>query len=261
MRFVLGILLLLVLAAKAEEQVLWKLDETNAKVNGRKEWYMGKEPPVVEPVEGGGFVLKTQAAHQLTLHPGAWLVFELADAKMIEQNKYTAWSLHCHKEKYGYIVGGVHNMPLGLYTIKMTDLEKPITGGVIFYNYNLHLTFKYVKMVQEPENSLCAIVPEGKKILEVGDKITIVLKLKEPCEDVSCKLFQDRYPFSLNGTDAVDLKAVDDDCKIWQADITIKSYHSKRPVGMRGIRIKASVLGGKLDMPIYGVIPAAFKKQ
>ena len=261
MRFIVGILLLLALAAKAEEQVIWKLDEANAKVDGRKEWYMGNPPPVVEPAEGGGFVLKSTAAHDMTLHPGAWLVFDLTEAKTVEQHKYTAWSIHCHKEKYGYIVGSGHNVPLGLYTIKISDLDKPLTAGVIFYNYNLHMKFKYVKMVNEPDNSLCAIVPEGKKTLEVGDKITIVLKLKEPCEDVSCKLFQDRFPFSINGTDAVELKAMDDDCKIWQADITIKSYKSKRAVGMRGIRIKASVLGGKLDTPIYGVIPAAFKQQ
>ncbi|MBO4514019.1 MAG: hypothetical protein J5746_14780 [Victivallales bacterium] len=254
------LMLALLVCARAEEQVIWKLDETNTAVDGKKSWYSDK-PLVVEPLPEGGFALKSQATRRLLLQPDAWLVFELAKAEIVEPGKYTMWSMHVHTDKYGYIVGSDHQVPLGLHTIKLNSLTKPMTTGVIFYNYNLNLYFKYIKLVTEPENSLCAIVPEGKTVLEVGDKITILLKLKEPCEDVSCKLMQNRFPFSLNGTDAVDLKAVDDDCKIWRADITIKSYQSKRPVGMRGIRIKASVLGGKLNMPIYGVIPAAFKKQ
>ena len=253
-------------AVSAEEQVIWKLDGSNAQFtagHSTKTWFSEKvQEPAVEKTEEG-FVIRNHTSRYLTLQPDTWLVFDLIKAEKREPKKYTNWSIHCFDKKYsGGIIGNVSQIPVGLYTIQITGLEKPIGSALRFYNYNLNLHFRYIKLVKDPENSLGAEIPGGAKALRPGDKFSIVLKLKDPCEDVTCKLMQDPgsgpAPFSLNGTDTVELKPVDKDCRIWKAEITVKNFTVQKKPRPRAVRIKATVLGGKLETPIYGAIPAAF---
>ena len=272
MKWIAAALSVLTLAVSAEEQVIWKLDGSNTDFSDKhstKAWFADKKgtAPLVEKTEDGGFVIKGHLSRYLSLKPGAWLVFELVKAERQDPKKYTNWSIHCFDKTYsGGIVGNVSQIPVGLYTIKITGLEKQIWSALRFYDYNLNLTFRYMKLVNDPENSLGAEVPEGKTLLYPGDKFTVVLSLKEPCEDVTCKLMLDTgtgpRPFSVNGTDTVELKPTDKDGKIWKAEITLKNFaQQKKPVNARAVRIKATVLGGKLETPIYGNIPAGFRME
>ena len=271
MKWFAAALAVLTLAVSAEEQVIWKLDGSNADFSNKhstKAWFAEKVPAsLVEKTEDGGFVIKGHLSRYLTLKPGTWLVFELVKAERQDPKKYTNWSIHCFDKRYsGGIVGNVSQIPTGLYTIRFSDLKTSVWTALRFYDYNLNLTFRYIKLVNEPENSLGAEVPEGKALLYPGDKFSIVLKLKEPCEDVTCQLMLDTgtgpRPFSINGTDTVELKPADKDGKIWKAEITLKNFaQQKKPVNARSVRIKATVLGGKLETPIYGTIPAGFRME
>ena len=160
-------------------------------------------------------------------------------------------------------IGSGANVLLGLYTVPITGLESPQSATMTIYNYNLDLTFRYMKLVKNPENSLNVIIPDGQKELNPGDKFTIQLTLKDPCEDVSCQLMQGRRLFPLNGSNAVELEPVDRAGRIWKAEITVKKFQAKKKgvVKAYSILVKATILGGKLDTPIYGVIPAAFRNQ
>ena len=269
MRLIAAALAVFTLTASAEE-VIWKLDGSNADFSAKhstKAWFSDKAPaPAVEKTEDG-FIIKNHTSRYLALRPGTWLVFELVKAERQDAKKYTNWSIHCFDKSYsGAIVGNVSQIPVGLYTIQIAGLEKPVWSALRFYDYNLDLTFRYIKLVKDPENSLGAEVPEGKTLLYPGDKFTVVLSLKDPCEDVTCKLMIDTgtgpRPFSVNGTDTVELKPTDKDGKIWKAEITLKNFaQQKKPVNARAVRIKATVLGGKLETPVYGSIPAGFRTE
>ena len=265
----IAVLAALTLAASAEE-VIWKLDGSNAEFvnkHSTKAWFgEKKETPSVEKTEDG-FLIRNHASRYLALRPDTWLVFELVSAERQETKKYTSWSIHCFDKNYsGGIIGNVSQIPVGLYTIRISGLEKPVWSALRFYDYNLDLSFRYIKLVKDPDNSLGAEVPEGKTLLYPGDKFTVVLTLKDPCEDVTCKLMLDTgtgpRPFSVNGTDTVELKPTDKDGRIWKAEITLKNFsRQKKPVNARAVRIKATVLGGKLETPIYGNIPAGFRME
>ena len=270
MKWIAAALTALALTASAEEQVIWKLDGSNAEFSSKystKTWFDEKAAvPAVEKTEDG-FLIKNHASHCLTLEPGTWLVVDLVKAEKIVANRYTCWSIYSFDKRcHGGFAGNVGQIPVGLYTIQITGLEKPVWTALRFYDYNLNLTFRYVKLVKNPENSLGAEIPDGKKILCPGDKFTIVLSLKDPCEDVTCKLMIDTgtgpRPFAINGTDTVELKPADKDGKIWKAEITLKDFaRQKKPVDARAVRIKATVLGGKLETPIFGAIPASFQEK
>ncbi len=265
MRFSAGILAVLALNVFAAEQVFWNLDGSNIG-NGKSSAWFGKKLRI-EPADNGGFTLKSRAQRRLTIQPDSWLVFDLAKAEIQELRQYTAWRVVFHAGKPGYHIGigsgAGANIPLGLFTIPITGLESPLLSTLIIYNYNLNLTFRCMKLVKNPENSLGVIIPGGKKELKPGDKFTIQLTLKDPCEDVSCQLILGNRLFPLNGSNAVELKPVDRDCRIWKAEITVKDFQNKkkRGVEMYSVLVKATVLGGKLDTPIYGVVPAAFRNQ
>lgn len=271
MKWIATTLSVLTMAVSAEEEVLWKLDGSNADFSNKhstKAWFATKDPvPSVVKTQDGGFIINNHTSRYLSLKPDTWLVFELVKAERRDAKKYTSWSIHCFDKNYvGSIVGNIGQIPIGLYTIQITGLEKPIWTALRFYDYNLDLTFRYIKLVKDPENSLGAEVPKGKKLLYPGDKFTIVLTLKDPCEDVTCKLMHDvgrgARPFSVNGTDTVELKPVDKDGRIWKSEITLKNFaQQKKPLNARSVRIKATVLGGKLETPIYGVIPAGFRME
>lgn len=262
MRFSAGILAVLALNVFAAEQVFWTLDGSNIG-NGNPPAWFGKNLRI-ESADNGGFTLKSRAQRRLTIHPDSWLVFDLTKAEKQELKNYTDWRVTCQVKKTGSLIGigSGGNVLLGLYTVPITGLESPQSAAMIIYNYNLDLTFRYMKLVKNPENRLEVIIPGGQKELKPGDKFTIQLTLKDPCEDVSCQLLQGIRLFPLNGSSAVELEQTDDDGRIWKAEITVKNFQSKkkRGVGAYSILVKATVLGGKLDTPIYGVIPAAFSQ-
>lgn len=248
-------------AATAAEKPVWILDETNCEPSlkySTRQFFGDKID--VKPAEGGGFVLKSPATRFLKLMPEHWLVFELANVESLP-GKYHAWSLHAFKPLNSKLAGNVTSIPSGLYTIQMPDVKKDLSLPIRFYNYNMALTFKYIKSEKAPVNCIGVEFPAGKERIEVGDKFKVFLKLAEPCEDVTCKLLSDtgRGPnaFAINGKDNVEMTPIDDDCKIWEANIDVKSLQAGS-YGKRAVMIKVSVLGSRFHMPLYTYIPYGF---
>lgn len=254
--------------APAVDKPTWILDASTCQVSDKhntKAWYAQGKTPLFKANEDGSFTSSGPAGRYLTLEPGQWLVFELLSAKHLPSGKYHAWSMHCRKDGIGKLGGNVINAPAGLYTLQMPDVKTKFNSAMTFYNYNMELTFKYIKMVKEPENYIGVELEPGKDRIQVGDTFKVILKLAQPCEDVTCKIMTDIGSgigaYSINGKDNIELEAQDDDCKLWTATVTVKSLPPttpKKKYGKRSVMLKASILGSKFSTPIYTYIPYAF---
>ncbi|MFA6931181.1 MAG: hypothetical protein WCT05_12720 [Lentisphaeria bacterium] len=261
------IMLLGVAFSLVASEPIWRFDEKNVQISDQHsttDWF-GKNIKISADPDGG-FIVGSTVQRYFSLKPDHWLVFELAKAEPLGgPSTYHAWSLFYPVKGIAVLLNNVTTIETGLFTIRLSDLDKAYCKAGTIYAYNLNLHFKYIQLEKNPENSLCAEIEENKTMLKPGDKFRIVLKLKEPCEDVSCKLEYNfgRYPipFVLNGTDSVELKPADKEGKLWTADITIQNYKTRHEISKRSVTIKVVVLGGKLGIPIYGKIPAAFYQE
>ncbi len=265
-KFVYIALLGIAISLVAAEPV-WRLDEKNLQISDKHsttDWFGENIKMSADPE--GGFIVGSTVMRYFSLKPDHWLVFELAKAEPLGgPGKYHAWTLFYPDKGIAVLLNNVITIQTGLFTIRLSDLEEPCCKAGTIYAYNLNLHFRYIQLEKEPENSLCAEIEENKTMLKPGDKFRIVLKLKEPCEDVTCKLEfnfgRQPIPFVLNGTDSVELKPTDKTGKVWAADIIIQNYKTQHEIKKRSVTIKAITLGGKLDIPIYGKIPAAFHQE
>ena len=256
-------------AEPAAEKPAWILDGSNCNVASKHSttaWYGNENvAPLFKANDDGGFTSSSPATRYITFEPGQWLVFDMTSVKSLPTGKYHAWSLHLPKPLACKLAGNVTNPPAGLYTIQLPDIKEKKCFPMRFYNYNMELAFKYIKQVKAPENCLGVEYEGGKNRIEVGDTFKVVLKLAEPCEDVTCKVLFDVgrgiNAFSLNGKDSIELEAQDDDCKVWTATVNVKSLPKPGPKDnfyKRSVMLKVSVLGSKFTTPIYTYIPYAF---
>ena len=246
---------------------VWQFDGSNARFQkgySTTAW-IGAETETA-PTPDGGFMLKGKSSNRyVTLLPGHWIELELAKAKRIPGKNYFNWGMHFFKGA-GKIAGNVTNLQDGLYTINLPEVKKRLEGHLTMYAYGLELYFKYIRLVSEPENYLCATVENDARMIEPGMKITVTLKLKEPCEDVTCVMLRDLgqgpYPFTINGSNTVELKPVNGDFRLWRAVVEVKKYpgsKSGKGTPKRAVMLRAKVLGGKLNVPLVTYIPAGFK--
>ena len=221
-------------------------------------WYGQGKMPSIKARKAGGFTLGSNCTKYLTVKPGMWLTFELdAVRRTGKPFAYHAWIISY--PQLGKLAGNVSNIPTGLYTIHLADIGQKMTKAAQFYVFNGELDFRYMRLESAPENSLEVIVPKGQENLKVGDKFRIELRLKDPCEDVSCKFLHEYgrgpVPLAVNGTDSIDLKAVDDAGRVWAAEVEIKTVKSPRRILNRAAMVKVTVLGGKLDKPVFTSFP------
>ena len=254
--------------APAVEKPTWIWDGAECKISDKystKVWYNQGKMPLFKANEDGSFTSSGPATRSMTLEPGQWLVFEMLSSKHLPTGKYHAWSLHFRNKAIGKLAGNVTTVPTGLFTMQLPDIKTKLTEFMTFYNYNMELTLKYIKLVKEPENYIGVEVEGGKDRIEVGDTFKVTLKLAEPCEDVTCKIMADTgsgiNAYSINGKDNIELEAQDDDCKIWTATAKVKSLPpttAKKKYYKRSVMLKATVLGSKFSTPIYTYIPYAF---
>lgn len=242
-------------------EILWNEDGKDLSTSDKystTSWFANGQKPSIEAREGGGFTLGSHCTKILPVEPGVWFTFELdAVRRTGKPSEYHGWIVTC--PGFGKLAGDISNIPVGLYTIRLTDVPQKMKKAVAFYVYHGELDFRYMRMETEPENSLEVIVPQGQESLKAGDTFRVELRLKDPCEDVSCKFLQEYgrgpLPLMINGTDSFDLKAVDDSGKVWAADVKIEKVKSPRRLLKRRALVKVTVLGGKLDKPIFTSFP------
>ena len=244
----------------AAGEILWNEDGTNLSTSGKYSavsWFANGKEPLIKAREGGGFTLGSNCSKILPVEPGMWFTFEIdAVRRTGKPSEYHAWILTC--PGLGKLAGNVTNIPVGLYTIRLVDAQK-MKKPFAFYVYHGEIDFRYMRIESQPENSLEVIVPEEQENLKAGDTFRVELRLKDPCEDVSCKFLQEYgrgpVPLMINGKDSFELKPADDSCKVWVADVKIDKVKSIHRLLKRRALVKVTVLGGKLDKPVFTSFP------
>ena len=263
MRSFLWVMILGSAPALAGGEIWWNEDgkalDTSAKYS-QTAWFANGKPPRIEARKDGGFMLGSNCSKYLTVQPGAWFTFELDSVRRTgKATDYHAWIASF--PEVGKLGGNVTNIQPGIYTLHLPEVTKKIRRAAQFHVFGAELDFRYMRLESAPENSLEVIVPPGQDSLKAGGKFRIELRLKEPCEDVSCRLLHEYgrgpVPLPVNGTDSVDLKAVDEDGRVWAADVEIKTVKSPRRILKRAAMVKVTVLGGKLDKPVFTLFPVS----
>ena len=247
-------------------KTVWQLDGSNAqfaKKHSTKAWF-GAETHTEAAADGGFIITGKSSNRYIKLLPKHWIELDLVKYRRLPGQKYFNWGFYFHRGP-GKIAGNVSTFQEGLYTINLPDVTKRLEGAMALYCYGSSLHFKYIRLTPEPENYLCATVENNASMIRPGMKITVTLKLKEPCEDVTCTMTRDvgqgPWPFHINGKNTVELKPVNGDSKLWRAEIEVKKYPMTRPkdTPKRSVMLRANVLGGKLNVPLITYIPAGFK--
>ena len=133
-------------------------------------------------------------------------------------------------------------------------------------NYPKMLLSLYMKMVKKPDNYIAVTgdFASGKAI-QPGDKVKFTVYLKESAEEVSLKLIYKKwlYTIKVNGNELVELTPEDKDQKIWSAEVPVKSLKcSKGSSFKKGeILLRAVVLGGKVNTPLWSVLQYPFESK
>jgi hypothetical protein len=260
------ILLILLLSPAFASEIVWSESGANlatSEEHSTKAWF--SKGINVQKTEDDGLLFASRATKYLTMLPDYYVVFDLYKAKHTSgtHKKYHAWSIHF--AEVGKIAGNVTHAPEGLYTVKLSDLSKKTWSSATLYNYNMDLYFRFIRLEKSPENLLEIELPDNTQTLKEGDTVRILLKLKDPCEDVVCKWMIDQGtgpgPFSVNGTDTIELQPIDDDCKVWAATVTFKSFKRDRKIFKRQVMVKTTVLGGSLQTPLYTYMAASLRQE
>lgn len=227
---------------------------------------------ILSPLPEGGFSVQSPSSDRHTTgrhvkfdpqYP--WLVWKIAE--ITPGTGYRAFAMRAlGGEAFGVIVTHIQT---GLYTVDVANAIP--TGRPPYFRielYNATLKLKYIKLVKQPENYLQVTSPSfaAKKALDFGDELTFKVVLAEPAEDVSLR-FYDTYvmpQLAINGSQSLQLKPENANPKIWSATIKIESCTGGRvkpnlPFEPGGFAIKAVVLGGKLDKPIWTFNPVKFR--
>lgn len=239
------------------EELLWHCDGSNLQVAEKQSpghWF--NKNIKMSALPDASFKLGSHAARRCMFDPQyPWLEIQVLGAEKLElEKRYYSWGLHLDKLR---LLGNVRDAHPGIYCVKLPQLE----GDKLlkFYIYNMFVNFKHIKMLKKPSNFIELIGPEGVDALRKGDKINILVSLEQPCEDLSCQLFTDigrgLSPFSLNKTNAVELKKADDGGRLWRAELLLDRFE---PAKEYAVAVKVSVLGGQLGTPLWGKVPLAF---
>lgn len=195
-----------------------------------------------------------------------YLVWEIS--QVIPGKGYQGFCLHTLQTDHGLFFSMVSHLKTGLFTVN-TSYYYPVpkVSYLRIDLYNTQITMKYLKLVKTPANYLEISSPlfATKKGLDLGDEVTFKLVLAETAEDVSLRFF-DSYTMpqlTINGSQTLQLKAEDEDQKIWTRKLKFDSCTGAAKPGIPfspgGFIVKAVILGGKLGMPIWTTNPVEFR--
>ncbi|MGC8977453.1 MAG: hypothetical protein ACP5OB_07545 [Candidatus Ratteibacteria bacterium] len=185
-----------------------------------------------------------------------YLVWEI-DKKIIYGEGYRGLTMAFPHSVFNFVT---HIYP-GIFVVNPFLSKKDIKEFEYcrIYLYNTEIYFKYIKMVKKPDYLIEITGPEIEKkgYAEIGDEINFKVILKEEAEDVSLT-FYDYYmthETKINDKSSLQLKPEDEDQKIWTGKIKIEKI-DKPGVGKDSFLpgnflIKATVLGGKINIPIW----------
>lgn len=275
MVFVGGLIMRAEFIHNPDENTLWIEDGKNIAVNPsrarRDVWGGGL---AIKAREGGGFSFIFNPAERKKYANGIYvpvdpaypyIVFEVMSFKRLKwRHRGFRFGAFAKAKRPCFFM--VDNPQSGIMVYKVFGDDKPPKKGYQFFRNDmdgLRVNFKYVKMVKVPENYII-IESEAitkNKVLTQGDEVKFIVKLKDPAEDVSLRFFRAYLmrQVKLNGKDHLQLKPEDEDsCKVWSAKVKIKSL-SSRDLGGGKLLVKAVVLGGGINVPIWSPIMSPYK--
>ena len=233
---------------------VWRIDGST------KGWTV---PEHARPGPNGGFIASGELNLYVTVPPGhRWFEAVVDDFKAIKGG-YLSWSVYLWK-KFGYQFGVVQCPQPGIFTQRLPEITAPVGELVRIYDYNFDISFRYLRLVDEPENWLL-FEPVG-DLTEVGpgDTVHVEMKLAEPCEEVSAKFLRDpgtgggNYPYLINASPVVPMKRLDKAGCRWGADVKIESC---KPAKKGQICVRATTLGGGPELPLFSKIKASFRDK
>ncbi|MBO4490147.1 MAG: hypothetical protein J5944_02175 [Lentisphaeria bacterium] len=121
--------------------------------------------------------------------------------------------------------------------------------------YNLRMDLEYIKLVKQPDYAVRAECADP--VIRPGSNVKFVAELKEEAEDVSIRLMTDGQvmPIRVNGEMKIQLKPVDETCKVWTAELIVKTLDLPKPRSRHKTLMKMDVLGGELEEPVWVGLP------
>lgn len=189
-----------------------------------------------------------------------YLSFDFRKPRRVEEKKYTDWSLSL-KNTGGRLARSVATPIPGLYTLRLPDYDgEPRNDKLMIHNYNLALEIGDIVCSREP--------PENRvEFVEAKGVWAVRVTLEKPCEDMTCKILQDRgygpEAFSADGKTAFELRAVNPERTVWAATLPIpasglvRNKKGELPLPF----VKVTVLGGAIDTPLLTWIHRSTKRE
>jgi len=248
-----------------DENTYWIEDGKNFEISEyeKSEFWQGKMwsgKLVIEETEDG-FIIKSPSFDRYAIgrffkfspdYP--YLVWEIS--KVVYGDGYKAFLMCFPVGVFGF----EGNIFSGIFVVNMFQFGNIKDNEFCrIYLYDTSLQFKYIKAVKKPDNYIEITSPQlkDKNYVGIGDELIFRLILKEPAEDVSLTFYQSEATgeIKINNSSSLQLKPVDDQQKIWTGKIKIESID--KPIGnkegyIKGkLLIKATVLGGKVHLPIW----------
>jgi hypothetical protein len=279
---ILCVVVLSTLPARAEfkdnpdPNTLWIEDGSNIATGDQSSdqyWATGTPPlNITAAPDNAGFILDAAGdAHAA----GRYVKFDPA-------YPYITWEITRVENGTGYRAFGIralgnnpafggmvtHIQP-GIYTSRTHFLfPEPKTAFLRLELYNAKVTLKYLKVVKTPDNyaEINTDLFKTKGYLELGDEVQFKVVLAEPAEDVTLRFFHSYImpPLSVNGSQTLQLKPVNEQNKIWSARVKITSCAAGnlkpgKQFTPGEFLVKAVVLGGKIDTPLWTNNPVEFR--
>jgi len=193
-----------------------------------------------------------------------WMCFQVTAATPFKG--YRSWGIGLHEVRT--LFGSSTNAETGIVAFNVFEGLPPIKAGNMklwAYFYDFELDFSYIKMVKTPENYVFASSPAfaAKKSYGPGDRIKFTVVLKDPAEEVQLRLVNREYFWAvkLNGSDVVDLKPEDEAGRVWSAEKEVKTMTTSKTAYLNRncVLMRVSVMGGELDVPLWGTIAYPFR--
>ena len=195
-----------------------------------------------------------------------YLVIDIEDLEMYP-GIYHNWTLQM--DNAGIVWGQAGALNPGIYIFdlfagRQKEKANQKQDNLFIYVYGSTLHFNEIKMVKKPDVMIEVKEKNGKNSFTIGDTLVFTVTLKEEAEDVSLRLFNSGLPspLTINDLQKIQLKPTDDTQLVWTTELEVKEFgiSEKQYNKHDRIMIKATLLGGATDRPVWTTIPMSFSK-
>ena len=240
------------------KDAIWLIDEKKAEsapTFWNKPWH-GPTNAVSPRAEGGFTLHDTTMNYQVRVTPECRWFTTCLETFVPSRSGYHGWSVSADPP-IGYLCGTTTNPQAGLYTIPLPELEKPVNVNIKWYDYNFDLGFAYAALEKEPADYLLCTCADGGTTVTNGTKLVVTLKLRDPADEATaCFLLGTSggmHGFPINGSEAIQMRRADKKGLLWKGEVVVRKHEAFRK--KRQLVVRATVLGGALDLPIFTMTP------